>query len=135
MQEILNNLITGIDIVDEQHKMLFVRLDELINLGCGNENIAALKSALEFLEKYAMMHFETEECLMRQACYPKFEAHKELHRTFIDKKNELKKLLVDDGYKNKLLIELRSFLVSWLINHIKNEDMVFGEFWKEQNEK
>ena len=61
---------TGIDLIDSQHKALFEAVNSLeASFSIGNINNAAKKS-LDFLEKYTIEHFQTEERFMRDAAYP-----------------------------------------------------------------
>ena len=128
MTDFADNLQTNIPEIDQQHKELFVKIDELIN-ATSTVNIDTLKDMMLFLDSYAAMHFKTEEDLMEQIGYERLEEHKALHQDFIKNKEELETKLTCEGYKNKIAAELRSSLVSWLINHIKIHDMSFADYY------
>ena len=77
------NLATGNEKIDDQHKELFKRFNNLLaacNQGKGKEEVNML---LLFLGDYVRSHFATEEQLQVQYSYPGYQAHKKEHEGFI----------------------------------------------------
>ena len=73
-----DNLKIGVLIIDNQHKELCNRIDNLFNackVGRGRNEIS---KTLEFLETYTIKHFSDEEKLQLNSTYPKYKEHKKL---------------------------------------------------------
>ncbi len=126
-----DDYLTGIDRIDEQHKVLVNTLNE------ANVRLAArvtrdlLEQITRDLLSYALYHFETEESLMRAYGYPEqadidAEQHLREHRGF-----SMRVVALRDGLRDGNLVtreELLSFLNNWLINHIQHTDKRLGDF-------
>ncbi|NLY30396.1 MAG: hemerythrin, partial [Firmicutes bacterium] len=70
------NLAVGIEKIDEQHKVLFERINALIeacNQGKGKDTVADL---ITFLKDYVVFHFRDEQQIMLNYKYPQYEQHK-----------------------------------------------------------
>lgn len=116
--------------IDNQHKELFNRINQLLdacNKGLGKE---VAGKTLIFLEDYIITHFTSEEGLQRKHNYPDYEAHKSLHVKFIKEFNELKKRFEAEGPTLPIVLQINRTVVDWLINHIKKVDKAVGEFVK-----
>ena len=60
----------GIDSIDNQHKELFNRLDQLLSsIDEGRSNDEVIKT-LDFLEEYVVKHFNEEEEIQNKINYP-----------------------------------------------------------------
>jgi hemerythrin len=114
----------GIDEIDKQHKYLF----ELINDTLQSDEKEKLQISLSQLYKYTREHFNAEESLMKEICYPQYEQHREMHNQLIVELNKKSKAALDDSTKRD---KLDVFLVSWLIVHIIGEDVHIGDFFRQ----
>lgn len=126
------DLATGIEKIDEQHRELFRRVNELMEAcakGKGKEQV--LKTS-NFLSEYVVMHFGDEEKIMREKNYPGYEAHKAQHDGFVKRFAEIKEKLGQTGPTVDLVIKMNNFLVDWLFNHIKKTDKALGAYLKGQ---
>lgn len=124
------DLSTGIELIDEQHKELFKRVNDLMDActkGKGKEEVVKV---IDFLGDYVVMHFGEEEKTMRAKNYPGFEVHKGQHDGFVEKLKEFKEKLGQNGPTVDLVVKMNNFLVDWLINHIKKTDKALGAFLK-----
>lgn len=123
--------LTGIERIDEQHKVLVNTLNEAnVRLSaCVTRDL--LEQITRDLLSYALYHFETEESLMREYGYPELadtdaEQHLLEHRSFSKRVVALR-----DGLRDGELVtreELLSFLNNWLVNHILHTDKRLGSF-------
>ncbi|RLB49234.1 MAG: hypothetical protein DRJ42_21455 [Deltaproteobacteria bacterium] len=88
----------------------------------------ALQGIVDGLVEYTDYHFRAEETRMRDLDYPEYEQHKALHVSFIKDITIFK----DDFAKASptLAATLLTYLKDWLITHILNNDMHFGDFMK-----
>ncbi len=121
-------LAVGIDKIDEQHKMLFQKVNGLIeacNQGKGKDAVAEL---LGFLSNYVIFHFRDEEKLMQKHKYPDYIQHKALHDGFIKGLDELNDQLGREGPGLALVLKTNRVVVDWLINHISKKDKAVGEY-------
>jgi len=121
------NLMTGIDEIDSQHKQLFETINNLSEIKSTQDNI--WDSLLE-LEKYVCIHFETEESYMVKYQYPELQEHIDEHAKFIQKFAELKVEFNQLGFSAEFVLELQSFLVEWLLTHYKNIDTKMAKYIK-----
>jgi len=113
----------GIPELDKQHQDLF-------NLGNKLQNIdkSQAKPYVMDLYKYARAHFKAEEEHMEQLNYPNLKAHRELHNKFITDLNLITKDFTDDSF-----YEFKSFLNSWLIDHVLTEDSKYFDYSHHQD--
>jgi hemerythrin len=59
-------LATGIEVIDDQHKELFRRIDGLLEACKAGKGREAVAGVLAFLENYVVEHFAAEEKIPRQ---------------------------------------------------------------------
>ncbi|MDD5387942.1 MAG: bacteriohemerythrin [Gallionellaceae bacterium] len=126
-----DNYLTGVDRIDEQHKVLVNTLNEANARLAINVTRELLEQITRDLLSYAIYHFDTEESLMREYDYPGLrgadaEQHRQEHRAFSQQVVALRNGLRDGNLVSRE--ELLSFLNNWLINHILNTDKRLGEF-------
>ncbi|OOB80584.1 MAG: hypothetical protein BEN19_00465 [Epulopiscium sp. Nuni2H_MBin003] len=113
----------GIDMVDEQHKVLFdivIQTEHILNQ-YAYDKYDSIIELLQKLKEYTIFHFEQEEEIMIKANYNKFFEHKVLHTDFIEKLEELVggvDIQTDDEVIKNILI----FLIEWLTEHILKVD-------------
>lgn len=126
-----DDLVTGVNEIDEQHRILVNTLNEANAKLVGNASLEFLEQITRDLLSYALYHFEMEEELMQEYGYrddnaADAEAHLQQHRGFSGKV-----VAVRDGLKAGTLIsreDLLTFLNDWLIQHILNTDKKLGAF-------
>jgi hemerythrin len=79
-----------------------------------------LPRMLEQLEEYTKVHFATEESMLRQCGYDRYEEHKDRHDWMVQKTIELR---VNYRVRNEnLSSEMLSLLKDWWIGHIQKID-------------
>lgn len=125
-----DDLSTGIGLIDDQHKELFKRVNDLLfamKQGKGKDQLAGL---LGFLSDYVVTHFGTEEKFMQDHDYPEAPAHKTEHTSFVRNFTDLRKKFDQEGPGSLLAIESQRLLVDWWYNHIAKSDKALGVFLK-----
>jgi hemerythrin len=118
----------GYPLIDEQHQELFVKVNALlaaIQLGQGKDQ---LKKAVDFLSDYTVKHFFDEEQLQKKYRYPDHPNHHKYHEFFKGTVRDFSKELIMRGANEKLADEMRKKLGSWLIDHIKVQDVKLGAY-------
>lgn len=114
----VSDLDTGIRVIDDQHK----RLLHYINQLAGDLDRDAVGRVLSDLVDYTVSHFAFEESLQEQAGYRHVRAHKDVHDKFIEHVD----LFVKRHNQGEDIVEdLYIMLSTWLIDHIKREDMAY----------
>ena len=117
-----DDLATGVDKIDYQHKQLCTAIDRLLDAckdGNGRKEVIV---TITFLFDYTKKHFADEEIIQRESGYPKCEQHKKLHTWFIAQLKGIKDDVVENGVTISTISQVNSLLLGWLINHIKKVD-------------
>lgn len=122
------DLETGITAIDDQHRDLFRRINQLLDACNQRKAKDAVGKTIEFLGSYVIEHFENEERYMVMYDYPDLADHKEQHRQFIDSLQELKNRFETDGPGVHIIIMTNRTVVGWLNSHIRNVDKLLGAF-------
>ncbi|MBD3421897.1 MAG: bacteriohemerythrin [Chitinivibrionales bacterium] len=120
---------TGIAIIDEQHKGIVSAVNSLhycISSGYGEEMI---KPVMSIIKQYTVLHFGTEEKLLRRFNYPAIEQHLSLHRQLQAETAQKRLEAIDRGDAHIAL----AFLKEWWLTHINQEDTKYVSYITSQN--
>lgn len=121
---------TGIVWQDHQHKELLGVINNLREkFSTEIDNDLSNIELINFLIYYTGDHLGIEEEYMDILNYPDAEQHKNQHREFLGKVEELKYLSSFSVSMNKAA--LFKDLAGWFFKHINNTDRRFGVFLKE----
>jgi len=126
------SLTTGIEIIDEQHKELIVRVNSLLEACQQGKGKLVMAGILKFLAEYAVSHFAEEEKYMQKFNYPDYDNHKAQHAKFISDFGLLKDKFDTQGAGINLVLVTNKTIVDWLVNHINNTDKALGAFLKDK---
>lgn len=114
----------GISEIDDQHKMLFDIINEVIDFKNGDHLKEDLFEVIKKLLDYAQFHFQTEEDYMKETGYPDLEAHKEQHKVFSEK---IVMFDIEAQFTDELIVsDLLTYLVKWFLNHIMKIDKKYA---------
>lgn len=116
----------GVEELDDQHKQLITLINEAYG-AIQKHDEQAMAELIDKMREYALMHFATEEAIMREHGYPGVEAHKFQHVKFNQDV---------DGFKEKQfertnLSQIFVYLSRWLTTHIMEEDMKYKAYMPE----
>ncbi|KFL34427.1 MULTISPECIES: bacteriohemerythrin [unclassified Sulfurospirillum] len=113
----------GIAVIDDQHKQMIAYINELGTISIYHDN-EKVRTVLLALMDYTVSHLAFEERLMEEAGYPKLEAHKQIHLSFIERIH-----FFQERYENgeDISKQLMMDLQMWLINHIQHDDTDYKE--------
>ena len=117
---------TNIEIIDKQHKTLFDVITKIKKLPVNKDNRQEVIKVFNFLEKYILIHFTTEEKYMKSIGYLNYEEHKKIHSEFINKFFKIKKQVEHEQDFDH--IQLFYFLIKWLQQHIAIEDKKYANY-------
>lgn len=116
-----NDLNTGIDVIDDQHKRIVDYINQLESAMVKSSHLA-VGEVLDELVDYTMSHFAFEESMQEEAGYPFLKPHKAIHGVFIKRVADFQ-----NRYKagESIAEELHHMLSIWLVHHIKRDDMAY----------
>lgn len=123
---------TGLPIIDTQHKALFDAVNRLADSFKAGTSKQAVKDSMDFLVKYTVEHFQTEEKVMKDMGYPKLTSHMAEHAQLVAKAQELQAKLAEG---KPVTMEVSKFLADWLKHHINEVDMGYVEWKRAQDRK
>jgi len=113
-----DDLDTGIDVIDGQHRRIVEFINNLQEARLAG-NQAVIGEVIEGMVDYTLSHFAFEETLMEDAGYPFLRAHRKVHELFVRRVAEFQKRFKAGEDVSEALFNL---LVRWLFNHIRNDD-------------
>ncbi|WP_027192517.1 bacteriohemerythrin [Fundidesulfovibrio putealis] len=117
----------GVEIVDTQHRELFRVINSFHDRIGAEDDAFALGVVLDSLKNYVTYHFATEEKLLARCGCPELAMHQGAHAAFaaLVASYETNRDAADSGE----LLKLQNFLVGWLVNHIKHEDLRLKDYF------
>jgi len=127
-----DSLSVGVELIDEQHKMLIKRLNDLSKAIDETHGEGGVVQTLDFLIEYTDFHFSAEEKCMAEHDYPGLDYQKKQHEEF---RASLRNMVEDyeyEGVTRALTTSVNVFLHNWLVNHIKRVDHRLGKFLREK---
>ena len=127
-----SDLSVGIELIDEQHKMLIKHLNDLSTSLKSGQGPAKITSTLSFLIDYTNFHFTAEEKHMAENGYSELENHKKMHEEFRTILTNMEEDLEEEGATQSLADSIDTLLVKWLFEHIRMIDVSFGKFLKKK---
>ena len=130
-----DNLITGIDEIDAQHKSIVAHLTRLSDAVADDEAKEQLEELSAFLLDHARHHFAAEERYMLEYAYPKIEEQRREHGEFTRDIMELSERFEQEGASRELALVTTGKLVRWVIHHVRNHDRELGEFIRSQGSR
>ena len=117
---------TGIEKIDEQHKMLFEQVDLLLDKSNENRH----KEIISFLDGYIAKHFADEQRMHKETKYPNADAHKKMHDDYIVVFHKLKDKYIKEGATIANSMEINKTVVRWLKDHIMVHDKEYATYCK-----
>jgi len=127
------NLSVGVKEIDDQHKELFKRANDLFE-ACGRATgKEEVKKVTAFLSDYIVKHFICEETIQKEHNYPDYISHKKEHEKFTRDFTELKKQLEKEGSTGLFVIKVNKLITEWLLQHIGKADKEIGLYLNKAN--
>ena len=130
-----DDLATGVETIDNQHKEIFRRIDALLEACREGKGRAKVGETIAFLGDYVVNHFADEEKIQRKYSYPDYPSHKSQHDKFIQDFSVLKKEFDEEGPSLGMVITVNRVVSEWLVRHIKKVDRAMAEYVKAQGNK
>lgn len=122
-------LVTGNEMIDDQHKELIGRINQLLESCEGGQGKVKAVKMLDYLMEYTDFHFSAEEKLQEEISYPGIKEHKAKHEEFKQAVKELQEMLQEEeGPTETFVAQVQKNVVDWLFNHIKGFDRSVAEY-------
>jgi len=128
-----SNFSVEVEEIDQQHKMLLKRINELHEATLAGEEKTVLGKLINQLTVYAAFHFAKEEHYFDMFGYPETNIHKKQHDDFERKVTQFEHEF--KAGRQDLSMDVIRFLAEWLINHIRGSDQKYVLFFKERGLK
>lgn len=114
---------TGIDVIDEQHKRIVDYIYQL-EWATKHRDRESVGEVLRELTDYTLTHFAFEESMMEEAGYRMSKPHKSVHESFTKRVVKYQERHNEGEDINE---QLSSMLSTWLMHHIMRDDMLYVE--------
>lgn len=111
---------TNVGFADDEHKILFGKLNKLYDLATGGAERSVIGAQLDDLIAYVVGHFEHEEKEMEAAGFAGLAAHKAEHLALVNTCADLQNKF--HAGQAEVTEEVGQMVKSWLNNHIPNVD-------------
>lgn len=128
--EFRNEILTGIENIDNQHKDLFKILNILFNYSLKGELTNEITITLNELTTYVDNHFTDEEKMMIDYSFPNIEEHILEHKKLKEKVNSLLLNIDKQGVSSEIIRETNRLAIEWLISHLYSMDIELAEYIK-----
>ena len=127
--EFTDDLITGNEMIDSQHRELISRINDLL-VSCENRsNQSGAARLLNYLADYTDFHFKEEEAFQKEIGYPGLKEHLEKHEELRRTVQELHDMLTDEeGPSDAFVSKVAENVRDWLYYHIKSFDRSVAEY-------
>lgn len=115
---------TQVDFADEEHRVLFDKLNNLYDLAISSAERTAIGSQLDDLIGYVVEHFAHEEREMVAKNFTGFDTHKAEHVAFISIAADLQKKF--HAGEADVTEEVGQLIKGWLDSHIPKFDFGYS---------
>jgi hemerythrin len=114
----------GIPDIDDQHRTLFIRIDDLRTTVLCHAPTAEIAAAADRLDAFAREHFAYEERLMSDIGFADHAAHAAEHATLL---NDLAAFR-ERAAHGDVTPELPRLMRSWIIEHLVQFDRQYSDY-------
>ncbi len=127
--EFTNNLVTGNETIDTQHKELIAKINDLLSALETSQSQSTAMRMLNFLNDYVEYHFEAEENLQKEVGYPGLADHQKQHAALKQTVADLTEMLnEEEGATPAFVDQLNKKVIEWLYKHIEGYDRSVAEY-------
>ena len=119
---------TGIPIIDEQHRRLFMALDQIQIAVVQESTREEIRGLVQALMADTREHFATEEAIMAHHGFPDLLAHIREHEMLMEKLEELGQRFEES--EHSMAMYATTFMGGWLRHHISEGDFSYVQYMK-----
>ena len=114
----------GIPIIDEQHRSIVSIINSIHYFVEKHRELDVLESIIDMMVQYTVIHFTTEEAMLKEAGYPAIAEHTLFHEQPIRQLQSVSYEATEDCDVGPLL----KLLKAWWLSHINHEDRKYVPF-------
>lgn len=126
-----DKFLCGVSVIDEQHKILFNLINNLLMNVTGNQETERpyFNMVINNILKYIKIHLATEEKYLYAAKFPLYAHHKRAHKTFLITLYDV----INDYKTGKIqnLAIITNYFKNWALSHVAIMDRAYFDFFKE----
>lgn len=127
--EFTDELVTGNETIDSQHKELINKINDLLRSCEEHADKAGAAKMLNYLADYTDFHFKAEEELQESIDYPGIAEHKKKHDELRTTVQELYDMLTEEeGPTDAFVAMVNEKVTDWLYYHIQTFDRSVAEY-------
>jgi hemerythrin len=130
--ELTEDLLTGVEDIDEQHRTLLELGNRVINPSAYKKDGTIFEDALKFLADYVIYHFAAEEYVMIESNFPNYEHHRQWHEHFKQEVSDYVNRAQTEGISKDLKLKVSFAVENWLLEHIRITDSSLAKFLQQQ---
>ena len=122
MYEFKEEFLTGIEMIDREHKRLFEIAENLYQLKCREyvtDKYDHIREILTELRDYTMTHFEHEEAYMKSISYKRMFSQLSQHDALRETISGWDLDAIDED-QDEAIGDMLNLITDWLVNHILN---------------
>ena len=116
---------TNVGFADEEHQILFDKLNKLYDLATGGAERSGIGGQLDDLIAYVVGHFAHEEKEMQVKNYSGYDVHKAEHEKLVGVCADLQTKF--HAREADVTEEVGQMVKGWLDNHIPTFDMAYAD--------
>ena len=122
-----DNLITGNDMIDSQHKELIDKINDLLIACEEDKGTDEVLKMLAYLKDYTNFHFSAEEKFQEEIDYPGLKEHQQKHAEFVATVDRLEET-AKAGITPEFTELVQKEVIDWLYYHIQGFDRSVAEY-------
>lgn len=126
--------ITGIALIDEQHRQYLALTERVLGLyNWSAATSAKMMKVLEELTVFVLEHFDAEEHLMQATAYPAYDEHVRKHDMFRSWLDRIQARFQNGSAGTDDIESIPKWLVVWFRNQVQTDDMRLADYLKNRN--
>lgn len=122
-----DSLRIGLDAIDSDHRILVDMINQIHAARNAPEMPEVVGTVIKALVEYTIYHFRREERVLEAIGYPDLGAHMESHARLKTIADDIQERFLDDS-SNVDMDWLSQFMMTWLVEHILQEDKAYAPF-------
>lgn len=130
MFKFTQDCLTGIDMIDDEHRQLFKIINHLADTLNGSKdsiNQSDLGDYIQYFIEYGKNHFAHEEAWMERHHDQELPRQRLAHQFFMNKMQSIDLIGLNDEEKYPITKDLLIYMIKWLYGHILNSDTMIGK--------
>lgn len=127
-----DDLITGIEDIDEHHKMILELGNQVIVPSAVKAGGPLFDNALQFLANYVIYHFAAEEFVMMECAFPQYDHHRQWHDRFKHEVLGYVNQVTKEGMSQDIRLKVSFAMENWLIEHVRITDRALATFLQQK---